>query len=242
MRTWIEDAETRRVATQAVAGLGAVAVIAVGTPAVERAVEDKRDRNEWRLKARAFVEVDEAASAKLAAPIAAARGLAPREQADRLAMASFESFAPTHFEHADRQSQDHECLSRAIYYEAGNEPVRGQIGVAEVVLNRVRHRLYPNTVCDVVYEGSERRTGCQFTFTCDGAEARAPQGRSWTRARIVAAHALMGLSRPVTSQATHYHANYVDPYWAPSLVHTRTIGTHIFYRFPTSKERRARRA
>ena len=113
----------------------------------------------------------------------------------------------------------------------------GQAAVAEVVLNRVRHRAYPDTVCDVVYQGSERTTGCQFTFTCDGSMMIAPYGRSWDRSQLVAEHALMGFAQPVTRRATHYHTTEVDPYWNDSLVRTRRIGTHIFYRFPNRSER-----
>jgi len=71
-----------------------------------------------------------------------------------------------------------DCLADAIYYEAGNEPVEGQRAVAQVVLNRVRHPAYPNSVCGVVYQGAARRTGCQFSFVCDGslARARTPAG------------------------------------------------------------------
>ena len=79
-----------------------------------------------------------------------------------------------------------ECLTSAVYYEAGSEPVDGQRAVAQVVLNRVRHPAFPSTVCDVVYQGSTRATGCQFTFTCDGSLARRPSADGWARARTVA--------------------------------------------------------
>jgi len=134
--------------------------------------------------------------------------------------------------------RERRCLSEAIYYEARSETVAGQMAVAEVVLNRMRHRAYPNTICGVVYQGSERRTGCQFTFTCDGSMASVPNGRGWERAQTVADHALMGFARPVTSRATHYHTTAVDPVWNDSLVRTRRIGSHIFYRFPNRSERR----
>lgn len=131
------------------------------------------------------------------------------------------------------------CLAEAIYYEARSEPFEGQMAVAQVVMNRVRHSAYPGTLCGVVYQGSERRTGCQFTFTCDGALFREPRGRAWRRSQVVAEHVLMGFGRDVTRRATHYHTVAVDPYWNDNLVLTRHIGTHIFYRFPTRRERAA---
>jgi hypothetical protein len=100
-----------------------------------------------------------------------------------------------------------------------------------VVLNRVRHPSYPNSVCGVVYQGSERTTGCQFTFTCDGSLLRTPSVSGWARARRVAAEALSGRVFEPVGHATHYHANYVLPYWASSLVKSAVIGTHIFYRW-----------
>jgi hypothetical protein len=124
-----------------------------------------------------------------------------------------------------------ECLTSAIYYEAGQESLAGQQGVAQVVLNRVRHPAFPASVCGVVYQGSTRTTGCQFTFTCDGSLARAPEPSSWNRAREVAKAALAGFVQPSVGNATHYHANYVAPYWAPTLAKTAVIGAHIFYRW-----------
>ncbi|WP_339933278.1 cell wall hydrolase [uncultured Brevundimonas sp.] len=123
------------------------------------------------------------------------------------------------------------CLTQAVYYEAALESEVGQAAVAQVVLNRVRDRNYANTVCGVVYEGAERVTGCQFSFTCDGALARTPIAGIWTRARAVAERALDGHVATNVGTATHYHANYVHPWWAPSLNKLATVGTHIFYRW-----------
>ena len=122
-----------------------------------------------------------------------------------------------------------ECLTAAIYYEAASEPDQGQRAVAQVVLNRVAHPSYPNTVCGVVYQGSERSTGCQFSFTCDGSLARVPSRFFWSRARDVAASALSGFVEPSVGLATHYHTNAVHPYWAPSLNFITSIGAHRFY-------------
>lgn len=124
-----------------------------------------------------------------------------------------------------------ECLTSAIYYEAAQESTDGQRGVAQVVLNRVRHPAFPNSVCGVVYEGSTRATGCQFTFTCDGSLARAPMSSLWDRSRKVAEAALNGYVYAPAGYATHYHANYVVPYWASSLTKTAVEGAHIFYRW-----------
>ena len=124
-----------------------------------------------------------------------------------------------------------DCLTQAIYYEAATEPDDGKRAVAQVVLNRVRHPAYPNSVCGVVYQGSERATGCQFTFTCDGSLARQPMAPYWQRARKIAEEALGGKVFAPVGWATHYHTNWVVPYWSSSLVKVANVGTHIFYRW-----------
>jgi spore germination cell wall hydrolase CwlJ-like protein len=124
-----------------------------------------------------------------------------------------------------------DCLTAAIYYEAAREPVDGQRAVAQVVLNRVRHPAYPDTVCGVVFEGAQRITGCQFSFTCDGSLRRAPEQSYWDRAHEVAKAALSGYVYAPVGWATHYHANYVVPYWSSTLVKTAVVGAHIFYRW-----------
>ncbi|RDC60247.1 N-acetylmuramoyl-L-alanine amidase [Alteripontixanthobacter maritimus] len=124
-----------------------------------------------------------------------------------------------------------QCLSLAIYYEAASESIDGQKAVAQVVLNRVSHPTYPGTVCGVVFQGSERRTGCQFSFTCDGSMARKAGRASWNRARGVAVQMLGGEVFKPVGTATHYHTTWVNPYWAPSLDFIRTIGAHRFYRW-----------
>lgn len=125
------------------------------------------------------------------------------------------------------------CLTSAIYYEAANEPDDGQRAVAQVVLNRVRSQLWPNTVCGVVYQGSERADyRCQFTFSCDGSMARLPAAAAWTRARRVAEAALAGRVYEPVGLATHYHTLAVRPDWSSSLQAVAVIGAHIFYRNP----------
>jgi hypothetical protein len=100
-----------------------------------------------------------------------------------------------------------------------------------VVLNRARHPAYPKSVCGVVFQGHERSTGCQFTFTCDGAISRRPMTSVWARARYVAEQALAGKVYAPVGWATHYHTNWVVPYWSSSLVKLANVGTHIFYRW-----------
>ena len=125
------------------------------------------------------------------------------------------------------------CLTAAIYYEAANEPDDGQRAVAQVVLNRVRHPAWPSTVCDVVYQGTERPgTLCQFTFGCDGAMARAPSLALWIRARRVAQAALAGYVFAPVGLATNYHTLAVAPSWGKTLTPAGIFGAHIFYRLP----------
>ena len=123
------------------------------------------------------------------------------------------------------------CMAQAIYYEAASESEAGQKAVAQVVLNRVAHAAWPNSVCGVVFEGSTRRTGCQFSFTCDGSMARKPGRAAWDRAQRIAARALSGEVYEPVGLATHYHTNWVNPYWAKTLDHIGTIGAHRFYRW-----------
>ncbi len=123
------------------------------------------------------------------------------------------------------------CLTQAVYYEAAVEPLQGRRAVAQVVLNRMRHPSYPKSVCGVVYQGAERRTGCQFSFTCDGALPRAPAASPWREADQIARAALAGYVEPSVGTATFYHADYVLPKWAYQLGKITQIGRHLFYRF-----------
>ncbi len=132
---------------------------------------------------------------------------------------------------ADDRRRAQRCLTQAVYYEAALESTLGQEAVAQVVLNRVRDPNYPNTVCGVVFEGAERTTGCQFSFTCDGSLAQGPVSWAWRRAEAVAQRALAGHVAAEVGTATHYHADYVHPWWAPTVTKIRQIGAHIFYRW-----------
>ena len=124
-----------------------------------------------------------------------------------------------------------QCMTMAIYYEAASESDSGQRAVAQVVLNRVAHPTYPNTVCGVVFQGSARKTGCQFSFTCDGSLARYPSRLAWDRARKIAQDMLHGGVHAPVGLATHYHTIEINPYWASSLDHVGTIGAHRFFRW-----------
>lgn len=123
-----------------------------------------------------------------------------------------------------------DCLAAAVWYEAGDDAI-GEKAVAQVVLNRVRHPAFPKTVCGVVFEGSDRSTGCQFTFACDGAIARRPSDIGWQRARAIAAAALTGAVYKPVGYATHYHTDWVVPYWQSSLDKVTAVHTHLFFRW-----------
>ena len=134
---------------------------------------------------------------------------------------------------AQDQSRALQCLTTAIYYEAASEPDAGQRAVAQVVLNRVAHPTWPNSVCGVVFQGSER-PGCQFSFACDGAMARVPVRMWWDRARRVAERALAGEVYAPVGLATYYHTGAVNPVWAARQTFIGAIGAHLFYRPPGS--------
>ena len=123
------------------------------------------------------------------------------------------------------------CLTSAVYYEAATESDEGQQAVAQVVLNRVRHPAFPASICAVVYQGSTLPTGCQFSFTCDGSLNRGRATREWARSQAAAAAALAGRVFAPVGNATHYHADFVVPYWATSLDKNQVVGAHIFYRW-----------
>lgn len=156
-----------------------------------------------------------------------------RDQAAINSLVTLEVPKRTDAEEMLRQKQ---CLATAIYYEARSETTAGQLGVAEVIVNRVNDHRYPNSICDVVFQGATRTTGCQFTFTCDGAMNKAPRGVKWDKAQTIAAHVMMDLNERKTGGATHYHATYVNPVWNSGLIKTSQIGLHIFYRFPRGSE------
>lgn len=128
-------------------------------------------------------------------------------------------------------SRDLECLTQAAYYEARGEGSDGMRAVAQVVLNRARHSAFPNSVCGVVFQGAGRRTGCQFSFTCDGSMRGRVNRAAWNRARDIASRALSGYVYAPVGSATHFHTTAVSPAWRGSLVRVTQVGQHLFYRF-----------
>ncbi len=125
------------------------------------------------------------------------------------------------------------CLATAIYFEARGEPERGQIAVAQVVLNRLKNPAYPNTICAVVYQNKNRRNACQFSFACDGRPDRITDRSAWTSSQALATKILNDdrtMFLPDVGAATHYHANYVRPRWARAMKKVDKIGRHIFYK------------
>lgn len=131
---------------------------------------------------------------------------------------------------ADDQARAVDCLAAATWYEAGDDAV-GQRAVAQVVINRMRHPAFPKSVCGVVFQGQERNTGCQFTFTCDGALGRTPSPAAWSRARDIARQALAGYVYTKVGHSTHYHTDWVVPYWSSSLDKVAEVNTHLFFRW-----------
>jgi spore germination cell wall hydrolase CwlJ-like protein len=128
-------------------------------------------------------------------------------------------------------SRDLECLTQAAYYEARGEGSDGMRAVVQVVLNRARHPAFPNSVCGVVFQGSNRRVGCQFSFTCDGSMRGGVNRAAWNRARDIASAALSGAVYVGVGNATHFHTTGVAPAWRNSLIRVNQVGSHVFYRF-----------
>ena len=143
----------------------------------------------------------------------------PRSPAERLALAG-----------AGRAKAE-KCLANAIYFEARGESVRGQIAVAQVVMNRVFSPFYPNDVCGVVYQNAHRHLSCQFTFACDGIPDIVTEPDAWERAKRIARDMLDGkLWMPEVSKSTHYHAYWVHPDWVNEMKKIYKLGVHTFYR------------
>ncbi|MEL7464390.1 MAG: cell wall hydrolase [Pseudomonadota bacterium] len=129
------------------------------------------------------------------------------------------------------------CLTEAIYFEARGETTRGQFAVAEVILNRVDSRVYPNSVCGVVTQGTGRKYACQFSYTCDGKAEVVNNRKAFVKAAKIAKSMLDGRPRVLTNKATHYHTTAVNPAWSRKLEKTTHIGEHIFYRYPRGSAR-----
>jgi spore germination cell wall hydrolase CwlJ-like protein len=143
----------------------------------------------------------------------------PKSPAERLALAG----------HARAKAE--KCLANAVYFEARGEPVRGQIAVAQVVMNRVFSPFYPNDVCGVVYQNADRHNACQFTFACDGIPDIVTEPDAWARAKRIARDMLDGkLWMPEVAKSTHYHAYWVHPSWVAEMKKMYKLGVHTFYR------------
>ena len=133
------------------------------------------------------------------------------------------------------------CLAEGIYFEARGEPLRGQLAVGRVILNRVKSSSYPNTICDVVYQNDHKRNRCQFSFACDGKPDAITEKAVWAKVQGYASWLLAndpeGTEYQVLASladATHYHADYVSPSWARFFELTARIGRHIFYADPSA--------
>ena len=121
------------------------------------------------------------------------------------------------------------CLALNLYHEARGETAEGVIAVAHVVLNRVKSKFYPNTICEVVRQGGERRNRCQFSWWCDGRSDAAKDKQAMATMNVIAHAVMRGVIQDPTNGATFYHATYVNPYWAKTMAAQTKIGKHIFY-------------
>ena len=155
--------------------------------------------------------------------------LADEAEAVILSLATLPGRAENRMKRADAQSEL-ACLTEAVYFEARGESIDGQIAVAEVIMNRVVHPVWPDTVCGVIKQGSSKLNACQFSYKCDGDPEYMTEKKALKRARDVAILLMKGERRAVSGNATHYHADYVSPGWAKRMTKTAEIGTHIFYR------------
>jgi spore germination cell wall hydrolase CwlJ-like protein len=132
---------------------------------------------------------------------------------------------------AKERAKAERCLANAVYFESRSEPVRGQMAVAQVVMNRVFSPFYPKDVCSVVYQNANRRLACQFTFACDGKSKAIHDRGSWARSVRIAKQTLDGkLWVPEVAKSTHYHAMYVRPNWIHEMRRYFKTGLHLFYR------------
>jgi spore germination cell wall hydrolase CwlJ-like protein len=124
------------------------------------------------------------------------------------------------------------CMATAIYFEARGESYRGQVAVGQVVMNRVAHRLYPGTICGVVFQNQNKRNACQFSFACDGRPEKVTDQKAWKQAMQIGKDVISGKEYLTeVGYSTHYHATYVYPHWAPRMKKNTKIGLHVFYQF-----------
>ena len=124
------------------------------------------------------------------------------------------------------------CLAEALYFEARGEPIKGQLAVGEVILNRVEDTRYPSSICKVINQGTGRRFACQFTYTCDGKLETVHERKPYEMALKIAKILMTTHDRRLTRGSTHYHSNYVNPRWSKKFERVAKFGRHIFYRQP----------
>lgn len=132
-----------------------------------------------------------------------------------------------------------DCLTKAIYHEARGEPEAGQWAVAQVIINRVKHHKYPNSICGVVYQNAHLANRCQFSFACDGKSDNGGNGNrivrtSWVKAGLIANFVFKQYQQEksvdlLPETTLFYHASRVQPTWASAYQPVKTIGAHIFY-------------
>ena len=130
------------------------------------------------------------------------------------------------------------CLAEAVYFEARSETLQAQRAVAEVIMNRVDSSRYPDTVCEVINQGANRKHRCQFSYNCDGLPETINEKRAWGHAQDIAKEMVVAETRLLTNGATHYHTTAVRPFWSRSLLKTAKYGAHIFYKRGTQLSRR----
>ena len=180
----------------------------------------------------ASIDPDSAALAAINSIVPDASIPLPQTLSTQLAYAREDVPATTFPAAPQYSSRELWCMASAVYFEARGESYRGQVAVAQVVMNRLKHRLYPDTICGVVFQGESKRNACQFSFACDGRPETVTDKKSWAQAEEIAQKVTSGeLYLPEVANATHYHASYVYPDWAPRLQRVTKIGLHIFYRF-----------
>ena len=184
-------------------------------PIISKNALQKRDENFWVIKAKSFQ----------------GNSFSNNSYKKSNILDLHSSFQRDYFYNYKLAIEQHQCLSKAIYYEARSESLIGQKAVAEVILNRRRSKHFPDTICEVVFQGSERKTGCQFSFTCDGSISAEIEEKNWKRSQNIAKLIMVGGVRPFTENSTHYHTVDISPPWINDLRPTRKIGSHMFYRF-----------
>ena len=225
-------------------GIAAIAAGAVAVPAVADKASNQRASVQLQHTAMDFRRLDEPTGstaavtrlAELYGPDSAVDGTLERVRFD---LSDIDAGTDTLRGTAKTSLTQTRCLAEAVYYEARSESRAGQIAVAQVVTNRVMSKHFPDSICGVVYQGAERSTGCQFSFACDGSTLREPHGRAWDRAQLVASYVMTQAPRSTVGRSTHYHTRAVNPDWSATLEETRTVGSHVFYRFPWRERRTA---